>query len=192
MHQEEPAMLLFPSRHSATRHGGRRFIVGLAGAVALGASAVSLAAEPVRPDLTPKLQGLLKQEMIQVEQAMQAVYSAIVQGRHAVVAEKGQSIHDSFILAQSLTEADRRDLKAAVPPAFLQMDAYLHELSASLAEAGRAEDTPRQVELFARMTESCVACHSAYVSDRFEGLEAPKVPAGWGLAPEASGNGAEG
>lgn len=147
---------------------------------------------PVRPDLTPKLQGLLKKEMIQVEQAMHEVFSAIVQGRHGVVAEKGQSIHDSFILEQSLTDEDRQDLKAAVPPKFLQMDAYLHELSASLAEAGRAEDTPRQVELFGRMTESCVACHSTYVTDRFEGLEASDVPAEWGLAPEVAGDRSEG
>ncbi|CAM3482291.1 hypothetical protein [Halomonas lysinitropha] len=166
---------------------GRHTALALGTLVALGISATSLAAEPVRPDLTPKLQGLLKKEMIQVELAMQDVYSAILQGRHTTVAEKGQSIHDSFILDQSLTNQDRQDLKAAVPPEFLQMDAYLHELSASLAEAGRTEDTPRQVELFGRMTESCVACHSAYVADRFEGLQASDVPAEWGLAPEGPG-----
>jgi len=174
------------------RSRGRRPTIALGTLVALGISAASLAAEPVRPDLTLKLQGLLKKEMIQVEQAMQAVYSAIVQGRHAVVAEKGQSIHDSFILEQALSDEDRQDLKAAVPPEFLQMDAYLHELSASLAEAGRAEDTSRQVYIFGRMTESCVACHSTYVTDRFEGLEVSDVPAEWGLAPEASGDSPEG
>ncbi|MGM0982003.1 MAG: hypothetical protein ACQEXG_01055 [Pseudomonadota bacterium] len=168
------------------RHG-RRAVIALGTLLALGVSATSLGAEPVRPDLTPKLQGLLKKEMIQIELAMQDVYSAILQGRHTTVAEKGQSIHDSFILDQSLTDQDRQDLKAAVPPEFLQMDAYLHELSASLAEAGRSEDTPRQVELFGRMTESCVACHSAYVADHFEGLQASDVPAEWGLSPEGPG-----
>ncbi|SFU52071.1 cytochrome c [Halomonas korlensis] len=162
---------------------GRRAVITLGTLVALGVSAVSLAAEPVRPGLTPKLQGLLMEEMIQIELAMQEVFSAIVQGRHTTVAEKGQSIHDSFILDQSMTDEDRQDLKAAVPAEFLQMDAYLHELSASLAEAGRTEDTPRQVELFGRMTESCVACHSTYVTDRFEGLETSDVPAEWGLGP---------
>lgn len=170
---------------------GRRAALALGTVTALTLSAVSLAAEPVRPELTPKLQGLLKKEMIQVELAMQEVYSAIMQGQHAVVAEKGQAIHDSFILEQSLTGQDRQDLKAAVPPEFLQMDTYLHELSASLAEAGRAENTLQQVELFGRMTESCVACHSAYVADRFEGLEASDVPAEWGLAPEGPGERSE-
>ncbi|MDZ7851630.1 MAG: hypothetical protein U5L98_03000 [Halomonas sp.] len=173
------------------RHGRRAAIV-LSTLVALCVSATSLAAEPVRPELTPKLQGLLKKEMIQIELAMQEVYSAILQGRHAVVAEKGQSIHDSFILEQSLTDQDRQDLKAAVPPEFLQMDAYFHELSASLAEAGRTQDTPQQVELFGRMTQSCVACHSTYVTDRFEGLESSDVPAEWGLAPEMPNDSSEG
>ncbi|SEK75219.1 hypothetical protein SAMN04488129_10484 [Halomonas daqiaonensis] len=172
------------------RHGRRAAIV-LGTLVALGVSATSLAAEPVRPELTPKLQGLLKKEMIQIELAMQDVYSAILQGRHTTVAEKGQSIHDSFILEQSLTDQDRQELKAAVPPEFLQMDAYLHELSASLAEAGRTEDTPGQVELFGRMTESCVACHSTYVTDRFEGLKSSDVSAEWGLAPEVPSDGSE-
>ncbi|WP_280550366.1 hypothetical protein [Halomonas sp. 11-S5] len=172
--------MLFPlSSRSLTPGRGRRVALAL---VALVASASSLAAEPVRPDLTPKLQGLLQKEMIQVELAMHEVYSAIIQGRHAVVAEKGQAIHDSFILSQSLTDQDRQDLKAAVPAEFLEMDGYLHELSASLAEAGRAGNTARQVALYGRMTESCVACHSTYVTDRFEGLEGADIPAGWGRA----------
>ncbi|CAM4210988.1 hypothetical protein VRRI112168_17975 [Vreelandella rituensis] len=158
--------------------------VALVSSFMLATLVSSVAAEPVGSDLTPKLRGLLIKEMIQVELAMHEVFSAIVQGRHAMVAEKGQSIHDSFIMAQSLTDEDRQDLKASVPPEFLQIDTYLHELSASLAEAGHAEDTPRQVELFGRMTETCVACHSAYVTDRFEGLEASDVPEEWGLAPE--------
>lgn len=87
-------------------------------------------------------------------------------------------------MAQSLTDEDRQDLKAAVPPEFLQIDTYLHELSAALAEAGRAEDTPRQVGLFGCMPETCVACHSTYVTDGFEGLEDAEVPAEWGVTPE--------
>ncbi|QOR38552.1 cytochrome c [Billgrantia diversa] len=148
--------------------------------VGLGLSTAIQAAEPIRPDLTPRLQGLLKEEMLQIEQAMQEIYSAMLKGRHAEVAEKGQSIHDSFILDQSLTDEDRHALRSAVPQQFLSMDAYLHELAAMLAEAGRAEDSTRQLETYARMTESCVACHSAYVTDRFEGLEGVDIPTDWG------------
>lgn len=160
--------------------------IALVSSFFLAISLTSVASEPVGPDLTPKIRGLLINEMIQVELAMHEVFSAIAQGQHAIVAEKGQSIHDSFILAQSLTDEDRQDLKAAVPSEFLKIDAYLHELSAALAEAGREEDTSRQVELFGRMTETCVACHSTYVTDRFEGLEGADVPTQWGVPSEES------
>ncbi|SHE31894.1 Cytochrome C' [Modicisalibacter ilicicola DSM 19980] len=143
-------------------------------------SGAVFAAEPVGPKLTDKLRGLLVKEMVEIEAAMQATYSAIVQGKHDEVAQRGQAIHDSFILEQSLTEQDRQDLKAAVPKGFLQMDEHFHQLSASLAEAGERQDTQAQVETFNRMTESCVACHSRYVTDRFEGLEDPSIPEGWG------------
>ncbi|NWN83843.1 MAG: hypothetical protein HLX48_12760 [Halomonas sp.] len=184
------AISTHPPRRSCSRG---RIAAMIAGALmGLGLSAASVAAEPVRPDLTPKLQGLLKKEMIQIELAMQEVYTAMLQGKHGMVAEKGQSIHDSFILEQSLTDQDRQDLKAAVPQEFLQMDGYFHELSASLAEAGRARDTARQVAVYGRMTETCVACHSAYVTDRFEGLEDAEIPSGWGAAPAEQESDSEG
>ncbi|MFG6158816.1 hypothetical protein ACGTNG_08410 [Halomonas sp. 1390] len=159
----------------------RRAIVGAAILGMVTAGSVAGAAEPVGPDLTEKLRGLLVKEMVEIEAAMQATYSAIIQGRHDEVAGHGQAIHDSFILEQSLTQQDRRDLKDAVPAAFLQLDARLHELAASLAEAGRQRNTPKQVDVFHHMTQSCVACHSRYVTDRFAGLEAQPVPDSWGI-----------
>lgn len=163
-------------------------VTALAATLMLTPLTDTLAAEPVGPELTPKLRGLLIKEMRQIDQAMQDVFSAIIKGEHERVAEKGQAIHDSFILKQSLTEEDRQDLKAAVPSAFLQMDAHLHELAASLAESGHSEDTPRQLETFTKMTEACVACHSTYTTDRFPGLKAPAVPADWVEAIESVGD----
>ncbi|WP_227370087.1 hypothetical protein [Halomonas sp. M20] len=156
-----------------------RAILSAAIAVSLTWSAGAVAAEPVGPRLTEKLRGLLVKEMVEIESAMQETYSAIIQGKHDEVAQKGQAIHDSFILEQSLTEQDRQDLMAAVPKEFLQMDERLHQLAASLAEAGKQQDSQAQVETFNRMTESCVACHSRYVTDRFEGLEGQSNLMSW-------------
>lgn len=157
-----------------------RILVSAAALAGLTLSATVFAAQPVGPDLTEKLRGLLVKEMVEVEATMQETYSAIIQGRHDEVAQKGQAIHDSFILEQSLTKQDREDLKAAVPEAFLQMDTHFHQLAASLAEAGKEQNTQAQVSTFSRMTESCVACHSRYVTDRFEGLEGQSLPEDWG------------
>lgn len=163
-----------------------RTILSAAVLASLATSGAVFAADPVGSNLTEKLRGLLVKEMVEIEATMQETYSAIVQGKHDEVAQKGQAIHDSFILEQSLTEQDRQDLKAAVPQEFLQMDQRFHQLAAALAEAGQQEDTQVQAETFNRMTESCVACHSRYVTDRFEGLEEQSIPEAWGHATEAS------
>lgn len=137
----------------------------------LAVSTSSLAAEPVTPKLTDKLSRLLQQEMRSVQAAMTTIHSAMVMGQHESVAENAQRIHDSFILAQSLTDEDRQDLMSAVPENFIKLDQEFHQLSASLADAGRSGNTEEQHKLFGEMTRNCIQCHSAYVSDRFPGVQ---------------------
>lgn len=125
------------------------------------------AAEPVTPKLTDKLDRLLREEMRSIQTAMGQIHSAIVMGQHENVAQQAQNIHDSFILQQSLTDQDRKDLMSAVPEGFIKLDKEFHKLAASLAEAGRNDDTEKQLKLFGKMTGNCIQCHSTYVSDRF-------------------------
>lgn len=142
--------------------------------LAVGAFAIAgpqpTAAINVGAELPPKLRILLIQEMRAIDEASQQIHSAIVQGQHETIANKAQAIHDSFIMEQQMTPADEAALLAAVPKAFLASDEELHELSAKLAEAGRARDTARQMQLFSEMTKGCVSCHSAYATARFPGL----------------------
>ena len=136
-------------------------------------AAVARAADPVTPELTPRLDQLLTEEMQAVQEAMHAIHTGIVTGDHATVAERAEAIHASFILKRELTEADRRDLKAAVPDDFLKRDQRFHATAAELAEAAEAKDTGQELHLYRRMTDSCIACHGEYVSDRFPGLKGP-------------------
>ncbi|SFR42187.1 Cytochrome C' [Marinobacter daqiaonensis] len=126
-----------------------------------------LAAEPVTPDLTDKLRRLLQEEMRSIQGAMTSIHSAMVMGQHEAVAQSAQQIHDSFILKQSLTEQDRKDLVSAVPEGFIELDKEFHRLAASLAEAGRNRNTNEQHRIFGEMTGNCLECHSEYVSKRF-------------------------
>ncbi len=134
-------------------------------------SFTAAAAEPVTPKLTDKLDRLLREEMRSIQTAMGQIHSAIVMGQHEKVAEQAQNIHDSFILQQSLTEKDRKDLMSAVPKGFIKLDKEFHQLAASLADAGRNDDTRKQHKLFGKMTSNCIQCHSTYVSDRFPGVK---------------------
>jgi len=138
----------------------------------LALSTSSLAAEPVTPKLTDKLSQLLQKEMRAVQGGMASIHSAMVMGQHESVAENAQQIHDSFILQQELTEQDRKDLMSAVPEGFIKLDKEFHKLAASLAKAGKNQNTAEQRKLFDQMTANCIQCHGQYASDRFPDVKA--------------------
>lgn len=159
-------------RHAA-RHLRPRPRATLAGALALAAMLavpVAGAAEPVGPRLPERVRGLLVQEMNAVLGASHQILDALVRGQDEVVAARAQAIHDSFILKQQMTEADRQALMAAVPPEFVERDRAFHELSGNLARAARDGDAARQRELFGAMIDACAGCHGRYAPDRFPGF----------------------
>lgn len=138
--------------------------------ISLAVTTAVIAAEPVTPKLTDKLSRLLQQEMRSIQAAMGSIHTAMVTGEHETVAQNAQQIHDSFILKQSMTEQDRKDLMAAVPDDFIKLDQEFHKLAAKLAEAGTKKNTRQQQQLYSEMSRACIACHGKYVSDRFPGL----------------------
>lgn len=143
-------------------------------ALALFVSSVGFAREPAGMNagerLPPALRILLIEEMRAILEASQQIFSAIVQGQSELVVTQAQAIHDSFILAQKMTDEDRHTLHESVPHEFLALDEAFHKLSADLAEAARGGDQAAQQAIFQQMTESCVACHSRFASSRFPGL----------------------
>lgn len=145
----------------------------LVAAVALGPvvpAAAGGSPEPVGPQLPERVRGLLLQEMNAILGASQEILAALVRGEDQRVAEQAQAIHDSFILEQQMTDADRQALMAAVPSEFVERDRAFHRLTGRLAQAARDGDEARQRELFDRMIEACTACHRRYAHDRFPGL----------------------
>ncbi len=126
--------------------------------------------EPLAPHLTPRLQKMFAQEMTAVLRASQQIVAALAAGDHDGVAKNAREIHDSFILDKNLTAQDRRDLDAAVPEAFLELDGAFHQMAAKLAEAARHQDLDLQTHYFSRMLETCQTCHSRYATDKFPGF----------------------
>lgn len=113
---------------------------------------------------------LLIQEMLAVLDASKKIFEALVRGQDEVVAKNAQSIHDSFIMAQKMTDADMQALLAAAPKAFLERDEAFHALSARLADAARKGDKNLQRKLYHELVDACVACHTAHATDRFPEL----------------------
>lgn len=133
------------------------------------------AAEPVDPKLTPRLRELLIKEMRFLLDASQDLVTAVVSGHHGEVARLAGTIHDSFILQQSLTEKDRQDLTSAVPVGFVELDRSFHRTAEKLAGAAKSRDLELERFYFSRLIEKCVACHARYVHDRFPGFS-PSSP----------------
>lgn len=145
----------------------RSMLLAVAVILALATPAESAEPQPVGPKLTPKLRKLLAEEMRAVNHASQQIVAALAAGDHAAVAKSAQQIHDSFILEKRLTDKDRHDLEAAVPPAFLELDGAFHVTAAKLAETARHKDIELQAYYFGRILEMCQTCHSKFASDRF-------------------------
>jgi cytochrome c556 len=144
--------------------------------ILIAVSANAAEEDPIGPKLTPQLKDLIVQEMQLVLQASSEIHTAIVTGDHETVAEQSMKIHDSFIMKLSLTEQDKANFMKAVPPAFGALDAKLHEIAARLAHAAEQKDAELETVFFGKMTEACVACHSAYARDRFPSLLGTKGP----------------
>ena len=128
------------------------------------------AADPVGPKLTPRLKALLADEMQQVAEATGDLALAIAAGDHATVNRLAGAVRDSFILKQSLTEQDKKDLMSAVPVGFVTLDRNFHGLAGKLAGQADLQNTELQNFYFSRMLEACTSCHAQFATDRFPGL----------------------
>jgi hypothetical protein len=113
---------------------------------------------------------LLIEEMNAIMQASHTILEAIVRGQHEVVAEQAARIHDSFILEQRMTSADRAALEEAATPSFIQQDEAFHALADRLAQAAVQRDHAEERRLFAQMLDACAACHAEHAGERFPGV----------------------
>lgn len=143
-------------------------------AIALSAVATVSAEEPADP-VTAALSGetrvVLIKEMQAIAAAMGRIHTAMVTGDHATVQKEAGNIHDSFVLNQELSDAQRKEIGTKLPADFIAADRTFHQLSAHLAEAGK-QKAPRLERLwFQEMTRACQSCHTDYAGNRFPGLQ---------------------
>ena len=155
----------------------RRFLALLMTAVipiaALGAGSQSQLATA---SLSAETRALLIEEMKAISKAMGRIHTAVVTGDHPTVAVEARNIHDSFVLQQELSDAQREEIGTELPPDFIKADQAFHVLAERLAQAGDKGDPALERLWFQEMTRACQACHTDYAGARFPGL----VPDGSG------------
>jgi cytochrome c556 len=123
--------------------------------------------QAVGSQLPDSIRSLLIEEMQAINEGMAKILTGLVGADYALVAQQAQAIHDSFIMAQKITDEQRQVLKQTLPVAFIEKDKAFHQLSAQLAEAARAGNTEQQLQLYQSMQAACVACHQQHATDRF-------------------------
>lgn len=121
--------------------------------------------------LSPAVLELLRAEMREIAGGMQAMSLAIAIGDWNSVRDTSAKIQASYIMDRKLTAAQRTELEHALPELFKHMDAQFHQQAGKAAGAAAAHDAEAVVFHYARMLESCTACHAAFARPRFRGFE---------------------
>jgi len=121
--------------------------------------------------LSPELRALLSQEMLALEKGMHSIFSNIISGNYEEMALTAEKIQNSFILKQKLSPSQRKELQTKLPKAFIHLDQGFHETAGDLVNAAEFEDKKLSIEIFTKMTNTCVQCHSTYARSRFPNFE---------------------
>lgn len=147
------------------------------------------AAEPQNPPATAKLspetRALFIGEMLAISEAMGRIHTAVVTGDHSVVSAEARKIHDSFVLEQELSDAQRKEISTQLPSGFIAADGAFHVLSDRLAQAGESGNPTLERLWFQEMTHACQTCHVDYGGSRFPGLAADEAKATEGHAGDS-------
>jgi cytochrome c556 len=121
-------------------------------------------------DLSPELRSLLSKEMLSLQEGMKSIFPAYISGDLDGVAKIASKIKNSYILKQQITDAQKHELKAKLPALFLQSDQKFHEYAGMLEHASKEKNIELVGFYYAKLSESCVSCHSQYATHRFQKL----------------------
>lgn len=118
--------------------------------------------------LSPETLSLLQEEMREIAKGMQEMALAIPAADWKVVRDTGTRIRASYIMEKKLTPAQAKELETVLPERFKWLDADFHARAEKISAAAAAHDAEQVVFHYARLLDSCTACHSEFASSRFK------------------------
>ena len=126
--------------------------------------------------LSPELRILLSKEMLSLQEGMKAIFPAYISGDWHEISHIALKMKNSYILKQSLTNAQRHELHSTLPDAFLKQDQQFHYLAGMLSHAADMEKLELVGFYYSELTNSCVSCHSQFALQRFPALNSKLTP----------------
>ena len=127
-------------------------------------------AQSVLAPLSPELQQLFSREMRELQNGMLALVPLYVAGRLDDIATIATQMENSYVLKQNLTDSQVHELHESLPAAFIKQDLQFHYLAGMLEHVANAGKVELVGFYISEMLESCVACHTAYATNRFPAL----------------------
>ncbi len=128
-------------------------------------------AEPL--SIPEEVKPIIQKEMLAIEKGMQQLVSSIAKGEWKQIAIISKQIQASYIMKQSLTAEQIKQLHHSLPEQFIKQDKEFHHYAGMLAHAAELKNTDVMSFYFYKMNESCVQCHSRYAQSRFPAFSNP-------------------
>ena len=120
--------------------------------------------------LSAELRGLLTKEMLALQGGMIAIIPAYVSGNWSEIESIAGTMKNSFILKQSLTDRQLKELHTSLPASFMKLDQQFHYLAGMLEHVAKSKKPELVGFYFSKMSETCVSCHTQYATHKFPAL----------------------
>jgi hypothetical protein len=120
--------------------------------------------------LSTGLRALLSKEMFALQDGMADIIPAYTSGRWGEIEVIAGKMKNSYILKQSLTEAQKKELHSALPVTFKEKDQQFHYLAGMLEHTAKNKKAELVSFYIYKMIESCVDCHTLYATHQFPSL----------------------
>ncbi len=124
--------------------------------------------------LSHELRSLLSKEMQALQNGMMSIIPAYISGNWGEIEATAEKMASSYILKQSLTESQVKELHSVLPHEFVKKDQRFHYLAGMLKHAAKNKKPELINFYFSKMNESCVGCHAVFATHKFPALTPTK------------------
>ncbi|MEE9337030.1 MAG: hypothetical protein V3U87_03040, partial [Methylococcaceae bacterium] len=124
--------------------------------------------------LSRELRELLSQEMKLLQKGMVSIIPAYVSGNWGEIEKIAEKMKNSYILEQSLSEKQMKELHASLSDEIIKKDQRFHYLAGMLEHAAKNKKPELINFYFSEMNEACVDCHISFAKHKFPALSVKK------------------
>ncbi len=120
--------------------------------------------------LSHDLRSLIAKEMQALQTGMMSIIPAYISGNWSEIETTAEKMKSSYILKQSLTESQVKELNSVLPDEFFEKDQRFHYLAGMLEHAAKNRKPELINFYFSEMNASCAGCHTVFATHKYPAL----------------------